>query len=103
MDSTSVSTDSYAAEELRAFRARRRLSQKRFAALARIGDPAAVSRYETGLRRPDLVTASRIERVTGIPASSWIDEAELPQDLSQTAPPAGATGLEVDERKAGAA
>lgn len=77
MDSNGATNDSNPATELRVYRARHNLSQRGFAKLAGIPDAAAISRFETGAERPGLVLASRIERVTGIPASSWVAAAEL--------------------------
>lgn len=47
-----------------------------------------VSLYENGKARPSLVTAARIERLAGIPASAWVDEAELADVPDMTSPSA---------------
>lgn len=60
-----------APEKIRLIRIHRGLNQEQAAGVLDIA-PATLSNFETGARTPSLEVAVRIERVFGIPASSWI-------------------------------
>lgn len=59
-------------DRLREWMALSKLSQPDLAAMLNITQPH-VSRIVVGERRPSLSLAVRIERVTGIPATSWVE------------------------------
>lgn len=93
MDKSLASRSDSAPVRLRVFRVRHGLTQSDLGARIQV-DKADVSRYENGNTLPSLKTAARIEILTGIPAISWIDKAEISQDLSEGSPPPGPSNPE---------
>jgi transcriptional regulator with XRE-family HTH domain len=64
-----------AGEQLRAWRARRGENMREVAARLRC-DPSMLSHLECGSRRPRLVLAVKIQRLTGIPCEAWVSSAQ---------------------------
>ena len=59
------------AERLREYRDRHKYNQRDLAELLEINE-VNLSRLINGIRNPGLLTAVRIEQVTGIPVESWL-------------------------------
>jgi len=60
---------------LRVYRIRQELTQDELAKQIGISSGAAISIWESGRSRPSVESAKAIESVTGIPWTTWFDEA----------------------------
>lgn len=68
---------------LEQYRKRSKLNQGELGELLGLS-AVAISRIMLGRRRPSIVIAARIERETGIAASSWADSPVSPADRRRT-------------------
>lgn len=72
LTTASNASPSTAGDRLRAWRERSGYSQSQLALALGVRDYQMISKLERSVKTPSLNTATAIERLTGIPAGSWL-------------------------------